>query len=159
MVQKHSRRTLGATAVALTLVMGMALIGCSSSSKTASSTTVDKTAGDKTAGNKTAGSTKAPKPELFDGTGDFYAAPDPIPDGPHGTLLRYQPVNPTFVDGAKTWKIMYLSRSVGDKPIVVTGDVLVPDSAAPAGGRRLITLAHGTTGVADQCAPSKGRST
>jgi hypothetical protein len=38
------------------------------------------------------------QPEEFDG-GDFYVAPDPVPDDDHGTLVRYQPVDGLDVGG------------------------------------------------------------
>lgn len=37
----------------------------------------------------------------------------------------------------------------------MTGVVLVPTGPAPEGGRRVLAVAHGTTGIADQCAPSR----
>ena len=49
---------------------------------------------------------------------------------------------------------MYLSESITGEPIAVTGMIAVPDGAAPDGGREVITWAHGTTGIADTCAPS-----
>lgn len=90
----------------------------------------------------------------FDGD-DFYAVPDPLPDGDPGDLIRYEPVEPSVVDGARTWRVMYLSESLVGEPIAVTGTVVVPEGAAPDGGRLTLTIAHGTTGVADECAPSK----
>jgi Secretory lipase len=93
-------------------------------------------------------------PEEFDG-GDFYAAPDPVPDDDHGTLLRYQAVDDLDVGGATAWRIMYVSESLEGDPIVVTGTALVPPGEAPSGGRPVLTIAHGTSGIADECAPSK----
>jgi hypothetical protein len=90
----------------------------------------------------------------FDG-GDFYAAPDPVPDDEHGTLVRYQPVDGVDVAGATAWRIMYVSESLEGEPIVVTGTALVPPGEAPTGGRPVLTIAHGTSGIADECAPSK----
>ncbi|HKA82685.1 MAG TPA: lipase family protein [Acidimicrobiales bacterium] len=87
--------------------------------------------------------------------GDFYAAPDPVPDDDHGTLLRYQPVDGLDVGGATGWRIMYASESPEGDPIVVTGTALVPPGEAPSGGRPVLTIAHGTSGIADECAPSK----
>ncbi len=94
------------------------------------------------------------QPEEFDG-GDFYAAPDPVPDDEHGTLVRYQQVDGLDVGGATAWRIMYVSESLEGEPIVVTGMALVPPGDAPAGGRPVLTIAHGTSGIADECAPSK----
>jgi predicted esterase len=87
--------------------------------------------------------------------GDFYAVPDPLPDAPHGTLVRFEEVAPTVQAGSTTYRILYLSESVAGDPIVVSGTALVPEAPAGPGGRRLLTLAHGTTGIADDCAPSK----
>jgi Secretory lipase len=96
----------------------------------------------------------ARQPEEFDG-GDFYAAPDPVPDDAHGTLVRYEPVDDLDVGGATGWRIMYVSESLEGEPIVVTGTALVPPGEAPPGGRPVLTIAHGTSGIADECAPSK----
>lgn len=85
----------------------------------------------------------------------LYEVPSPIPDVAHGTLLKYQVVTPTSAAGATTYRVMYTSRSVQEMPNVVTGIVLVPTAAPPAAGRLMLTIAHGTTGVADECAPSK----
>jgi Secretory lipase len=95
-----------------------------------------------------------PEAEVFDG-GDFYAAPDPVPEDEHGTLVRYQPVEDVDVGGAGAWRMMYVSESLEGEPIVVTGTALVPAGEAPAGGRPVLTIAHGTSGIADECAPSK----
>lgn len=86
---------------------------------------------------------------------DLYAVPDPLPEAPHGTLLKYQAITPALADGATSWRVMYLSESVEGEPIVVTGTVTVPTAPAPEAGRRTLTIAHGTTGIADECAPSK----
>ncbi|MGH9228493.1 MAG: lipase family protein, partial [Acidimicrobiales bacterium] len=94
------------------------------------------------------------QPEEFDGA-DFYAAPDPVPDDEHGTLVRYQPVDDLDVGGATAWRMMYVSESLEGEPIVVTGTALVPAGEAPAAGRPVLTIAHGTSGIADECAPSK----
>jgi len=87
--------------------------------------------------------------------GDLYAVPSPIPDVPHGTLLRYQLVEPSVHAGATTYRMMYASESHAGEPIVVTGVAVIPDAEPPADGRDTITLVHGTTGSADACAPSK----
>ena len=86
---------------------------------------------------------------------ELYAVPDPIPEGAHGDLVRYQEVVPSTVEGARSYRVMYLSESLAGAPIVVTGTVVVPETAAPAEGRPVLTIAHGTTGIADECAPSR----
>jgi hypothetical protein len=96
----------------------------------------------------------APEPVEVRTDDELYAVPDPIPAGPHGALLKYQRID-GLVAGATTYRIMYLSESVQGRPIVVTGQAVVPDGAPPPGGRIVLANAHGTTGSADQCAPSK----
>lgn len=105
-----------------------------------------------------ASSGATPTVEVVTDDAALYAAPDPVPAGEHGTLLRYQELTPTLAEGTTSYRIMYLSRSLQDEPIVVTGTVLVPTMPAPDGGRATFTIAHGTTGIADECAPSKNPS-
>jgi hypothetical protein len=95
-------------------------------------------------------------PVTFDSrtAGDFYTPPDPLPEGKPGTLLRFEPLDEQSVAGATAYRVMYLSESVGGEPIAVTGTVVVPEGDAPAGGWKLISVAHGTSGNADECAPS-----
>jgi Secretory lipase len=92
--------------------------------------------------------------EPFSG-GDFFAVPDPLPEDEHGTLIRYEPDPALEVDGATSYRIMYLSESVAGDAIAVTGTATVPTAPAADGGRPIVSLAHGTTGIADECAPSK----
>ena len=42
---------------------------------------------------------------------------------------------------------------VDGKPIAVSGIVVVPKGKTPKGGWPVITYDHGTTGIADVCAP------
>jgi pimeloyl-ACP methyl ester carboxylesterase len=50
---------------------------------------------------------------------------------------------------------LYHSRSRTGSDIAVSGFVIVPKLAAPAGGRPVFAWAHGTVGEGDQCAPSR----
>jgi pimeloyl-ACP methyl ester carboxylesterase len=133
--------------MALLMTLALALAACSDSG-----TGTDGRA----AGAGTTGSSEAtlPAAEKFTGT-DFYAEPDEVPDVPHGTLIRYQPWENVQVANATMYRVMYTSEDVGGAPILVTGVVGIPTAAAPDGGRQVVTLAHGTTGIADECAPSK----
>ena len=106
-------------------------------------------------GGGDAAAADAPAPEEFTGD-DFYAVPDPLPGGDHGDLIRYERVEAGGAAGTVTWRVMYLSESLAGDPIAVTGTVSVPEDEAPEGGRDLVTIAHGTTGIADECAPSAG---
>ncbi|HEU5152726.1 MAG TPA: lipase family protein [Iamia sp.] len=85
---------------------------------------------------------------------DLYAGPDPLPAGDHGTLLRYQEVDPAPMAGARAYRILYLGQTLTGEPTAVSGTVLVPDGA-PAAERAVIGLAPAATGLADECAPSR----
>lgn len=77
----------------------------------------------------------------------------------HGKLLRSAPIPATdpilAATKARGWTIRYTSRAASDdRPIEVTGAVIVPPGAPPRGGWQLVSWAHGTTGLGDRCAPS-----
>ncbi|QXC61431.1 lipase family protein [Aquihabitans sp. G128] len=154
-----SRRSRPVRAAAgLAVAFALVVAGCSGSSSDAgsdgTSTTTSTAPSSSSTGRSTTSTTAPAALEPFTGS-DFYAPPDPLPTGDHGTLVRYQPVTPTVVAGADTYRIMYLSESLEGDAIAVTGTVLVPKAAAPEGGRPLLAVAHGTSGIADECAPSK----
>jgi pimeloyl-ACP methyl ester carboxylesterase len=136
---------------ALVIVVAVALVaGCSGSGGDGGSGSGS--------GEKASGTTAAAAPKAAEFTGSdaaFYKVPAKLPSGRHGTLIRYQKVADDSSQAATAYRIMYLSRSVAGDPIAVTGTALVPAAAAPSGGRRVLTIAHGTTGIADTCAPSK----
>jgi hypothetical protein len=148
MIDPMPRLRVPAVLLAVALVAGCSGAGGGSGSDASD----DADASDSSAA---AATEPAPASEAFTGDGDFYAVPDPLPSGEHGTLLRYQELDDVDLAGATAYRIMYLSESVAGDPIVVTGTALVPAGEAPADGRRILTIAHGTTGIADECAPSK----
>lgn len=87
------------------------------------------------------------------------ASPPGFAFGGPGTLLAAQPetnMDPALVAlGAHEWRVWYTSRSgLTNRPVIVSGMVIEPAGSAPAGGWPVIAWAHGTTGVADDCAPS-----
>lgn len=83
----------------------------------------------------------------------FYVPPDPLPSASPGTLIWSAPFK--AIPGAQAWKVLYHSRAVDGSDVAVSGVVVAPTDAAPKGGRPVITWAHGTHGIADQCAPSR----
>ena len=86
-------------------------------------------------------------------TGDVYAVPDPLPPAAPGTPIWAERV--VAPEGAIAWRILYHSRSIRDEDIAVSGLVVAPDREPPPGGFPVIAYAHGTTGLADSCAPSR----
>ncbi len=85
--------------------------------------------------------------------GPFYAAPQPLPPGPAGTLIRAEPVRRLY-PGTKAYRILYKSTGFDGRPTAVSGLVIVPEGTPPRGGRKVIAFTHGTVGVARGCAPS-----
>jgi pimeloyl-ACP methyl ester carboxylesterase len=59
------------------------------------------------------------------------------------------------VAGADRRVVVYHSTNVTGRDIAVSGVVFVPSGAAPRGGWPVVSWAHGTTGMADKCAPSE----
>ena len=86
----------------------------------------------------------------------FYKPPKHIPKR-HGTLIWTRKASGLVpLAGARYTKlVLYSSRSTDNRRIAVSGSVAVPRGKPPKGGWPVITWAHGTTGVADSCAPSR----
>ncbi len=93
---------------------------------------------------------------LFTGSDDdFYVVPSPLPPGHPGDVIRVQQLSLPDVHDATVYRVMYHSQSLHGDDIAVTGLISVPTAPAPPGGRNIVSWAHGTTGLADECAPSK----
>ncbi len=86
----------------------------------------------------------------------FYKPPKKLPKG-HGKLIWHRKA-PNLVaasDHARTDKVLYTSKSPQRKRVAVSGSVSVPKGKPPKRGWPVITWDHGTTGIADVCAPSR----
>ena len=51
-------------------------------------------------------------------------------------------------------KVLYTTRDQNGRPARSTGVVYYPRGAAPAGGWKVVSWAHGTSGITAKCAPS-----
>ncbi|MDV7083468.1 alpha/beta hydrolase family protein [Rhodococcus opacus] len=73
-----------------------------------------------------------------------------------GQLLSSRAVadGPALPSAGRNEVITYASQDGNGDPVVVSGTVSIPRTPAPEGGYPVISWAHGTTGVADACAPS-----
>jgi pimeloyl-ACP methyl ester carboxylesterase len=83
----------------------------------------------------------------------FYRAPSSEVAGAPGTLVRQEVIDGAPL-GATTYRVLYRSTGLNDKPILVSGVVIVPPGDPPPGGRPIIAWAHPTSGVVPRCAPS-----
>ena len=87
----------------------------------------------------------------------FYDAPDPLPAGPPGAILRSEAIaDPP--PGASAYRILYRSRGHSGRAAALSALLFVPSRPAPSDGRNVVALAHGTVGVARRCAVSRGRA-
>jgi alpha-beta hydrolase superfamily lysophospholipase len=85
--------------------------------------------------------------------GDFYTpAPGEIAGRP-GSIIRAEAFSAP-PGAAAAYKVLYRSTSGTGKPVVVSGIIVIPDTAAPADGRPIVSWAPATSGVARSCARS-----
>ncbi len=84
----------------------------------------------------------------------LYESPDLAATKP-GALLKSEPFTGYAVpDHAHSVRILYHSQDAEGRSVATSGVVLIPAGKAPPGGWPVIAWAHGTSGVARQCAPS-----
>jgi acetyl esterase/lipase len=84
---------------------------------------------------------------------EFYRAPASEVAGAPGTLVRQEVIDGAPL-GATAYRVLYRSTGLDDKPILVSGVVIVPPGDPPPGGRPIVAWAHPTSGVVPRCAPS-----
>src|ERR1035437_5974048 len=87
----------------------------------------------------------------------FYTSPDPLPAAAPGSIVRSEPI-PHAVGlpaQATAYRVLYHSESTTGADIAVSGTVVIPARPPPVTGYPIVAWAHGTTGLADACAPSK----
>src|SRR3954447_9159942 len=107
----------------------------------------------------TGASAKAPGGEAF------YTPPSPLPGKAHGDLVWWRPGdakgNMRITSQGRDYLTMYRSTGLDGKPVAESGEVLLPPDSAkePKGGWPIVVWAHGTTGLADQCAPTRSPRT
>jgi pimeloyl-ACP methyl ester carboxylesterase len=156
------RHTLAVVVVATSIVGA----SCSSSSSgqssavvtTARSNTSTPTSGTSDVSTTTVGSstTSAAFSAPVAPPGDLYQPPSPLPAGKPGEIIWAERVNGiNFQPPQTVWRFLYHSQDRTGRDVAVSAFAIVPDSAAPAGGRPVYAWAHGTAGLGDQCAPSR----
>lgn len=78
---------------------------------------------------------------------------DEAPEPP-GTVLWSEEIDDADLPGT-VHRVTYRSQSSTGRDVAVSGLVAVPDAPPPPGGHPVLAWAHGTTGVGDDCAPSR----
>lgn len=86
----------------------------------------------------------------------FYQPPATLPQEDHGALIWYRPFTGAAVlSGGANTLLLYTQDGIHGGQVATSGYMVVPDGDAPEGGWPVITWAHGTVGIADQCAPTR----
>jgi pimeloyl-ACP methyl ester carboxylesterase len=87
----------------------------------------------------------------------FYTPPAKLVAGKPGTVIWSRRIHtPAQLSAAATTTlVLYRSTLPNGKSIAVSGLIFTPRGKAPKDGWKLISWAHGTTGIADSCAPSR----
>lgn len=81
----------------------------------------------------------------------FYEVAEDDLAGPPGSLIDAFELQAP--QGVRAWAVLYRSTGSDGGTVPVSGLVLAPAAEAP-GARPVVAWAHGTTGLADSCAPS-----
>jgi pimeloyl-ACP methyl ester carboxylesterase len=85
----------------------------------------------------------------------FYTYAKKLPSK-HGTAIWQRKLTgQAALKGGSSTLLLYSSTGVDGKPVPVSAVLTVPKGKAPKGGWPIVSWAHGTTGIADQCAPSR----
>lgn len=121
------------------------------------------TDGDESGANASVNSSAAPEavssaPSSTSSAGSAAAGEIAIDENGVGRILDREELDRGAIiaapNGAKTLRVTYGARNAHGDPIAVTGLVTTPEGAAPEGGWPVLSWAHGTTGLAKECAPS-----
>jgi pimeloyl-ACP methyl ester carboxylesterase len=86
----------------------------------------------------------------------FYTPPASMPPH-HGDLIWHRELtgSAALKSASVNRLLLYVSQGAAGGPVAVSGTVSIPKGKAPRGGWPVVTWGHGTTGIADICAPSR----
>jgi fermentation-respiration switch protein FrsA (DUF1100 family) len=85
----------------------------------------------------------------------LYQPPKNLGSYQHGDLIWARKVANPLPQASRTWTLLYRSTSLRGKAIGVSGFVMLPKGKPPKHGWPVVSWAHGTSGIADSCAPSR----
>lgn len=87
----------------------------------------------------------------------FYRPPSPLAAGTPGEVIWSRRLTgaAALPGAAENLLVLYRSTTVAGQHTAVSGTVSIPTGRPPASGWPVLSWAHGTTGVADICAPSR----
>lgn len=97
----------------------------------------------------------APAPAAGVPDGFYRASPGSLP-AKNGQMIKSKRIRGgSLPAGGVSHAVLYSSKAPNGDMVAVSGLVTIPKGKAPKGGFPVISWAHGTTGIADSCAPSK----
>jgi pimeloyl-ACP methyl ester carboxylesterase len=85
----------------------------------------------------------------------LYKPPKNLKSYERGDAIWARKVENPLPQASRTWTLLYRSTSLRGKAIGVSGFVMLPKGKPPKGGWPVVSWAHGTSGIADSCAPSR----
>ncbi|HEY1594748.1 MAG TPA: lipase family protein [Thermoleophilaceae bacterium] len=87
----------------------------------------------------------------------FYKPPHKLPGKHHGDAIWVRSLHGSAAisGGSRNQLILYRSVDASGKSVAVSGAITLPKGKPPKGGWPVLTYAHGTTGIADICAPTR----
>lgn len=87
----------------------------------------------------------------------FYTPSVPLPYAKPGTVIRSEPFagGSSMRNAARNILVLYHTKNARGEDTAVSGTIAIPRGTPPPGGWPVISWAHGTTGNAPQCAPSR----
>ncbi|MET1134238.1 MAG: lipase family protein [Aeromicrobium sp.] len=89
----------------------------------------------------------------------FYTPPTDLSTYAHGDLIWSRELDGGMgLEKADVTLVLYAQQGVKGDTVATSGFVAVPEGPAPKGGWPVVTWAHGTTGIADQCAPTRAKA-
>jgi pimeloyl-ACP methyl ester carboxylesterase len=86
----------------------------------------------------------------------FYRTPSPLPPGKPGDIIRSEPMSvQPALQNTNVSRVLYRTELPDGTARVSGAMIFVPTGPTPSGGRKVISWAHPTVGMGDQCAPSR----
>lgn len=92
-----------------------------------------------------------------EGAAFYEPTSEQVSGGEHGSVIWSRPIVSGPTIGGSTHLVLYRSTGAKGEIVPVSGVVTVPEGEAPEGGWPVVSWGHGTTGMADDCAPSRSQ--
>lgn len=92
-----------------------------------------------------------------EGAAFYEPSPEQVAADDHGTVIWSRKVVSGPTIGGRTHLVLYRSTGAKGETVPVSGAVTIPEGDPPEGGWPVVSWGHGTTGMADDCAPSRSQ--